>query len=106
MSVAVALSDLGGIGGDPASAPERAAVPPPNLALYLTEVPRTVAEFGQLVALLPLQRALPAGDGHPVLVLPGLMVGDGSTWTLRRLLRRLGYRAHGWRLGLNIGPTA
>ncbi|OSC40088.1 esterase/lipase family protein [Mycobacterium decipiens] len=79
---------------------------PPTLGLYLSDIPRAVAEYGQLVALLPLQRALPVGDGHPVLVLPGLLAPDGSTWTLRRLLRRLGYRAHGWKLGWNIGPTA
>jgi pimeloyl-ACP methyl ester carboxylesterase len=39
-------------------------------------------------------------------VLPGLLADDGSTWTLRRILRHLGYRVHGWRLGRNIGPTA
>jgi pimeloyl-ACP methyl ester carboxylesterase len=39
-------------------------------------------------------------------VLPGLLAGDGSTWILRRMLRRVGYRAHGWALGRNIGPTA
>jgi pimeloyl-ACP methyl ester carboxylesterase len=41
-----------------------------------------------------------------VLVLPGLMAGDVSTRPLRRVLRRLGYSVHGWRLGRNIGPTA
>ncbi|HXV92183.1 MAG TPA: hypothetical protein VD813_02700, partial [Pseudonocardia sp.] len=54
----------------------------------------------------PLRGALPRGDGHPVLVLPGLLAGDGSTRALRRVLRRLGYPVHGWRLGTNIGPTA
>ncbi|VBA41479.1 esterase/lipase family protein [Mycobacterium attenuatum] len=77
----------------------------PPLALYLTDIPRAVAEYGQLVSVLPLRRMLPVGDGHPVLVLPGLLAGDRSTWTLRRLLRRVGYRAHGWGLGRNIGPT-
>jgi hypothetical protein len=65
-----------------------------------------VAEFGLLIAALPLRQLLPVGDGHPVLVLPGLLADDGSTWTLRRLLRDLGYRVHGWRLGRNLGPTA
>ena len=37
-------------------------------------------EYGQLLSVLPLQRLLPVGDGHPVLVLPGLLAGDGSTW--------------------------
>jgi pimeloyl-ACP methyl ester carboxylesterase len=58
------------------------------------------------MAALPLRQLLPVGDGHPVLVLPGLLADDGSTWTLRRILRDLGYRVHGWRLGRNIGPTA
>src|SRR4051794_41985988 len=48
----------------------------------------------------------PRGDGHPVLVLPGLLADDVSTRTLRAVLRRLGYDAHGWGLGRNIGPTA
>src|SRR4051794_41918386 len=34
------------------------------------------------------------------------MADDVSTRTLRRVLRRLDYRVHGWRLGRNIGPTA
>ncbi|KAA1249227.1 alpha/beta hydrolase [Mycobacterium simiae] len=82
------------------------AVRPPSLALYLTDIPRALVEYGQLVSVLPLRRQLPVGDGHPVLVLPGLLAADGSTWTLRRLLRRLGYQAYGWGLGRNIGPTA
>ncbi|MCV7074595.1 alpha/beta hydrolase [Mycobacterium szulgai] len=84
------------------TAPARA----PKLPLYYTDIPRAVVEYGQLMTVLPLRRTLPVGDGHPVLVLPGLLAGDGSTWTLRRLLRRLGYRTHGWGLGRNIGPTA
>lgn len=78
---------------------------PPGLGLFLTDVPRAVVEYGQLVGALPLRCKLPVGDGHPVLVLPGLFAGDGTTWTLRRLLSRLGYRVHGWGLGVNIGPT-
>jgi pimeloyl-ACP methyl ester carboxylesterase len=78
----------------------------PALVLSLTDPARAVVEFGLLVGSLPLRRALPAGDGQPVLVLPGLLAGDGSTVALRRVLRGLGYRVHGWRLGRNIGPTA
>lgn len=77
----------------------------PGLGLYLTDIPRAVLEYGQLLSVLPLRRRLPVGDGHPVLVLPGLLAGDATTWTLRRLLTRLGYQAHGWGLGLNVGPT-
>jgi pimeloyl-ACP methyl ester carboxylesterase len=74
--------------------------------LFVTDPARAVAEFGLLIAALPLGQLLPVGDGHPVLVLPGLLADDGSTWTLRRILRDLGYRVHGWRLGRNLGPTA
>lgn len=84
---------------------DHAAGVAPGLGLWLTDVPRAVAEYGQLMAALPLRRRLPVGDGHPVLVLPGLLAGDGTTWTLRRLLTGLGYQAHGWGLGVNIGPT-
>ncbi|SHF97246.1 esterase/lipase family protein [Geodermatophilus nigrescens] len=78
----------------------------PALPLYLTEVGRAFGDYGLYLAARPLLSRLPAGDGHPVLVLPGLMADDMSTVTLRRTLRRLGYRVHGWRLGRNIGPTA
>lgn len=52
-----------------------------------------------------LLEKLPSGDGHPVLVLPGFTAADGSTLQLRALLRRLGYRTFGWKLGNNLGPT-
>jgi pimeloyl-ACP methyl ester carboxylesterase len=61
--------------------------------------------MGLFLAACPLRPTLPAGDGHPVLLLPGLLADDASTIPLRRTLRRLGYRTHGWRLGRNIGPT-
>jgi pimeloyl-ACP methyl ester carboxylesterase len=47
---------------------------------------------------------LPRGDGHAVLVLPGFLASDLSTRPLRRFLRRLGYWAHRWHLGPNLGP--
>ena len=59
-----------------------------------------------MVSARPLVPRLPRGDGHPVLVLPGLLADDISTRALRVVLRRLGYDVHGWGLGRNIGPTA
>jgi pimeloyl-ACP methyl ester carboxylesterase len=52
-----------------------------------------------------LLSSAPRGDGHGVLVLPGLLASDVSTAVLRRFLRRLGYDAAGWDLGRNRGPT-
>jgi pimeloyl-ACP methyl ester carboxylesterase len=51
----------------------------------------------------PLLAASPRGDGHPVLVLPGLGGTDSSTAPLRWFLARLGYRSYGWGLGRNRG---
>jgi len=71
--------------------------------LLALEWPRAFAEAATLPGAWPLLRALPRGDGHPVLVLPGYFAGDGSTRVLRAALRQLGYRAHRWGLGLNRG---
>lgn len=43
------------------------------------------------------------GDGHAVLVLPGLGGNDASTAPLRWFIDRLGYRSYGWGLGVNRG---
>ena len=48
----------------------------PSSWLFVTDPGRAVAEFGLLIAALPLGQLLPVGDGHPVLVLPGLLA-DG-----------------------------
>ena len=76
----------------------------PSLPLWLSEPGRAAADFGLYLAARPVLR-LPQGDGHPVLVLPGLLADDTSSRILRNTLRKLGYRVHGWRLGRNIGPT-
>jgi pimeloyl-ACP methyl ester carboxylesterase len=78
----------------------------PTLPLYLTEPGRAVADYGLYLAARPLLPRLPRGDGHSVLVLPGLLADDVSTHALRTVLRKLGYDVHGWGLGRNIGPTA
>src|SRR5947199_6429967 len=75
---------------------------PPSRLLLLSEG-RGLHEFASSIALSPLLRLAPRGDGHPVLALPGFLAGDGSTWLIRRFLRSLGYRAQGWELGRNIG---
>lgn len=77
----------------------------PSWPLYASDIPRAAAGYPMFLLARPLLRTAPKGDGHPVLVLPGLMAGDGSTRPLRGYLRELGYHVHGWRLGRNIGPT-
>jgi len=77
-------------------------VGPPSRALLLAEV-RAVYEFAAFIGTLPWLRRLPPGDGHPVMVLPGLGASDISTAPLRAFLRDRGYAAHGWELGRNVG---
>jgi pimeloyl-ACP methyl ester carboxylesterase len=76
---------------------------PPSLAMLAMEF-RAPWEFGSIIpAWLALQRA-PAGDGHPVMVFPGLSASDASTVPLRRYLGLLGHDARGWSQGFNFGP--
>jgi pimeloyl-ACP methyl ester carboxylesterase len=42
-------------------------------------------------------------EGQPVLVIPGFLCNDQTTFTLRRALARAGYRVHGWKMGWNLG---
>ena len=86
----------------PSAARSDKALKPPTPLLLLSEG-RALHEFAASIALGPLLRLAPRGDGHAVLALPGFLAGDGSTWLMRRYLRALGYRAEGWDLGRNIG---
>lgn len=78
---------------------------PPHLAWLALEPVRAVTELG-LGTLLhrPLARVCPRGDGHPVLILPGLGAHDVHTLPMRRFVARLGYQALPWKQGFNLGP--
>ncbi len=76
----------------------------PNWWDSMLELPRTMAETAALSFTWPvLRRLAPAGDGHPVMVLPGFLGGDDSTLALRRFLSRLGYVPLPWLEGTNTG---
>jgi len=77
----------------------------PSMPLYLTEPARGLAGLAFLPLAAGWLAAAPRGDGHDVLVLPGLLASDSSTALMRRYLGWLGYNVHGWQLGRNIGPT-
>lgn len=62
-------------------------------------------EIGEYAAFRRVLRKARHGDGHHVLVLPGLMTSDYSTAILRNYLASLDYQPHGWGNGRNIGPT-
>jgi len=65
---------------------------------------RAALELAALPMTLPvLARLVPTGDGHPVVVLPGLLTSDMSTLPLRQFLKCRGYDAYGWGQGRNMG---
>lgn len=77
----------------------------PSKALLSIEGIRSIYEYLLGWALsVPLQYISPAGDGHPVMVLPGLGAADGSTHYIRNHLYKLGYDTHPWGMGRNLGP--
>lgn len=91
-------AERGGAGGAP-------PVAAPPIGLYLSEPVRGLAALATMPMAAPWLSLAPRGDGHGVLVLPGLLASDASTAMLRRFVRRLGYEVRGWSLGRNLGPT-
>lgn len=75
----------------------------PGLVRLALEM-RAPWELGIALAAMPFMRRAPDGDGHPVLVFPGLAAGDVTTAVMRRFLNDLGYEAYAWEQGLNFGP--
>lgn len=74
----------------------------PSLALLCAEPFRAASElawqkFGSSCDSKP-------GDGHPVVIFPGLGADGKSLATLRALCRALGYDAFDWGQGFNTGP--
>jgi pimeloyl-ACP methyl ester carboxylesterase len=88
------------------AASQRSPASGPSLGLLLTEPARGLADLAALTLVAPWLSVAPRGDGHGVLVLPGLLASDASTAVLRRYLRLLGYHVRGWTLGRNVGPTS
>jgi pimeloyl-ACP methyl ester carboxylesterase len=90
----------------------RAAMPPlfheadlraPHALLLLLEG-RAPWEYAAMLAALPWLKRLPRGDGHAVIVYPGLGAADITTAPLRSFLQDLGYSAYPWKQGFNFGP--
>jgi pimeloyl-ACP methyl ester carboxylesterase len=75
----------------------------PSLALLGTEPWRAAFEY----ASHKLQRKpkrLPGGDGHPVVIFPGLATDGAAVAPLRNFCQSLGYTAMDWGRGFNTGP--
>jgi pimeloyl-ACP methyl ester carboxylesterase len=50
-------------------------------------------------------RDAPQGDGHPVMVLPGVLGNDMSMTVLSQRIEAQGYKVYGWDAGMNLGPS-
>ena len=86
-------------------ATEEQRLRPPSLFLMLAEA-RGLFELNSSLLLSPLLLRAPRGDGHPVLALPGFLASDISMAPMRRYLKELGYDAHAWNMGRNLGGIA
>ncbi len=76
----------------------------PSKLLLAIEGSRACFEYAATIATLPLLHSAPRGDGHSVIIFPGLTASEVSTLTLRDYLARQGYDPHDWGLGINLGP--
>lgn len=85
----------------PLAAEELVAAPGPWRLMLEARAPW---EFATLLAATPWLAQLPRGDGHPVLVLPGLGASDTSTLPMRQFLANRGYTPYDWQQGFNFGP--
>ena len=80
-------------------------VAPPSLWLLAMEM-RAIWEASTLMPAWPVLRRAPVGDGHPVIIFPGLSASDSSTLPLRRYINSLNYNVSGWNQGFNFGARA
>ncbi|MBC5782145.1 alpha/beta hydrolase [Ramlibacter sp. USB13] len=73
----------------------------PSLALLATEPLRAILELcsAKVASLSTVE-----GDGHPVVVYPGLGAGALTTAQLRNHLQSCNFQVHDWELGVNTGP--
>ena len=86
-------------GAESARPSDSSAPRAPSLLLAVARQLRLLREPLRRFAARDALAAAARGRGEIVLVLPGMGMGDFSTVTLRRYLRRLGFDARGWRLG-------
>ena len=77
----------------------------PSKLLFSLESVRGLYEYGLGWALSsPMKTIVPAGDKHPVMVIPGLGTSDESTHFLRKFVESIGYSSYSWGMGRNLGP--
>ena len=81
------------------------SVPAPRWRDFGADIAALGLAWARFGSRLIVAADLPRGDGHPVLVVPGLFSSDGLIRGFREALTILGYQAEGWGAGINFGPT-
>ncbi len=86
--------------------PSPRALKRPSLALFTAEPWRAAGEFvAYKASALSRHRAATAtGDGHPVIIFPGMATDGRAVRPLRDFCRSRGYNALDWGRGFNTGP--
>jgi hypothetical protein len=83
----------------------RSEISRPSLALLGTEPWRAAMEFMSFkFSGIPPRTPVRAGDGHPVIIFPGLATDGSVVEPLRDYCQSLGYEAIDWGQGFNTGP--
>ena len=75
----------------------------PSLALFGIEPWRAAFELASH-HIAPAEARAATGDGHPVVIFPGMGTDGTAVAPLRRYCRSLGYEALDWGRGFNRGP--
>jgi alpha/beta hydrolase fold len=78
-------------------------IPKPSQWQHITEFIRSFFETIKGFFYLLITTKEDLGKGKPVLVVPGLLSSDISTYVLRKYLTKKGYIVYGWQLGINLG---
>lgn len=97
------LAERGNPPSLPVPWPMPAAVPAPPLSLLGTEPIRALLEYASMRWMD--RDALPQGDGHPVVIFPGLASDPHALRPLRLCCEQLGYAVYDWEQGFNTGPS-
>lgn len=74
----------------------------PSWALMGVEPLRAAFEYASMKLMNTSQ--LPQGDGHAVVLFPGLATDQHAIGPLKNFCHGLGYAAHDWGRGFNTGP--
>jgi len=74
----------------------------PSIFLFMIEFVRSWVERIQSWSFRRNYEPARLGDGHAVLVIPGIIAHDFQMEPLRRMLDRLGYRTYAWEMGFNL----